>query len=225
MLAVARIDRCCEGGHMGPLLALLISALAIVVSTPGAANIASANSSAELTFTRVNGQRHSVWVANADGSAARKVAEPALNGGISSDGHWLAYSRLHSSPYGARFAGRYVVNLAGGKPRRVGDVVYEQWAPDGAMLAISDSTGLFVLEPASGSRRVIVRGRHVHSARAERRGAALSLERGEVHGKAAESRAESHLRSLRRARRAASFSRTWSRAPDPQPAFAAAAVR
>ena len=33
---------------MGPLLALLISALAIVVSTPGAANIASANSSAEL---------------------------------------------------------------------------------------------------------------------------------------------------------------------------------
>ena len=48
MLAVARIDRCCEGGHMGPLLALLISALAIVVSTPGAANIASANSSAEL---------------------------------------------------------------------------------------------------------------------------------------------------------------------------------
>ena len=31
------------------------------------------------------------------------------------------------------------------------------------MLAISDSTGLFVLEPASGSRRVIVRGRHVHS--------------------------------------------------------------
>jgi len=45
--------------------------LAFVVSTCGAANVAGLESRPELTFTRVNGQRYSVWVANADGSGAR----------------------------------------------------------------------------------------------------------------------------------------------------------
>src|SRR4029453_6629944 len=78
--------------HMGPVMtvaprwkrgrparspALVASALLIVASPCGGAGVAGTDSRAELTFTRVNGQRYSVWVANADGSAARKIVSRA----------------------------------------------------------------------------------------------------------------------------------------------------
>ena len=86
---------------MGRQPVLLISAFAILVLTSGTANVAGADSRAELTLTRVAGDRYSVWVANVDGSAARKVAEPAEGGALSSDGQWLTYSRLREGRYGA----------------------------------------------------------------------------------------------------------------------------
>ena len=146
---------------MGRLSVLLVSAFAIVVASQGAANVAGAGSRADLTFTRVNGERRSVWVANADGSAPREIAARASDGSLSSDGRWLAYSRLRYSPFGTSFAGRYVLNVATGEDRRLGEVFYEQWAPRGATLAISSKAGLFLIDPASGSRREIVRGRDI----------------------------------------------------------------
>jgi Tol biopolymer transport system component len=145
---------------MDRLPVLLGGALAVLVLICGAAPVAGADSRAELTFARVNGQRHSVWVANADGSAARKVAEPAYEGRLSSDGRWLAYSRPQDRP-GSGLVPLYVVNLAGGKARRIGEPRGEQWSPDRAKLAITDAMGLFVVEPVSGKRRALVRGRHL----------------------------------------------------------------
>jgi hypothetical protein len=98
---------------------LVALALPILIVTLGAAPVGGASSAFELTFTRVVGDRYSVWVASADGFAARKLFEPAEGGALSSDGQWLTYSRLREGRYGAQFAGRYVVNLAGGKSRRL----------------------------------------------------------------------------------------------------------
>jgi Tol biopolymer transport system component len=106
----------------------------------------------------VNGQRYSVWVANADGSAARKIVSRAYGGALSADGRWLAFSRLQDSPNSARVR-LYVVGLAGGKPRRIGEVRSGEWSPRRAELAIIDAAGLVVVDPASGTRRPLVRGR------------------------------------------------------------------
>jgi hypothetical protein len=138
--------------------ALVASALLIVTSTCGGAGVAGTDSRAELTFTRVNGQRYSVWVANADGSAARKIVSRAYGGALSADGRWLAFSRLQDSPNSARVR-LYVVGLAGGKPRRIGEVRSGEWSPRRAELAIIDAAGLVVVDPASGTRRPLVRGR------------------------------------------------------------------
>lgn len=145
---------------MGRLRILVVSAFAIVFSTSAAASVAGADSRSELTFTRVSAQGSSVWVANADGSDARKVVERAYGGKLSSDGRWLAFSRPRdaSKPgYGALF----VVKLSGGKPRRIGEVRGARWSPHGAELAAIDDAGLFVVDPASGRRREAVRDRQL----------------------------------------------------------------
>jgi Tol biopolymer transport system component len=130
------------------------------LSTCGAAKVAGADSSAELTFTRVNGERYSVWVANADGSSARKVIARAYGGRLSSDGRWLSYTRMHDSP-SSGFIPVYVVRVVGGKPRRIGYALGGQWSPRGAKLAIIESDGLVVVNPSSGRRRELVAGRNL----------------------------------------------------------------
>jgi hypothetical protein len=130
--------------------ALLAGAVAIVVSMSGAANGADTGSRAELTFTRVHRQNYSVWVANADGSAARRIATRAYGGSLSSDGRWLAYSRLNSPSV-------FVVKLAAGKPRRVGNFISAQWSPEGTRLAVADAHGLSIVDASSGTRRLLVR--------------------------------------------------------------------
>jgi len=135
---------------------LVVSVLANLTLISGAANIAGASSRTDLAFTRVSGQLHSVWVANADGSAARKVATGAYGGRLSSDGRWLAFSRRQDSP-NSGLVPVYVVNLSGGNPRRVGEARVEQWSPEGAQLAIVQTARLLIVDPASGKRRELVR--------------------------------------------------------------------
>jgi hypothetical protein len=139
-------------------LPLLLAAALPIVTTPGAASVASTDSRAELTFTRVNGRQHSVWVANADGSAARKIASRAYDGRLSADGRWLAFSRPQGSPNSGGVP-LYVIGLSGGKPRRIGEARSWEWSPRRAKLAIIDAVGLFVVDPASGQGRRLVRGR------------------------------------------------------------------
>jgi Tol biopolymer transport system component len=137
---------------------LFVCAFAIVVSTHGARTVAAAGSRAELTFTRVNGQHDSVWVANEDGSSARKVVAGAYGGSLSSDGRWLAYSRPQDSA-GSGFVPLYVVKLSGGRPRRIGEVRGMRWSPRGTTLAMIDAEGLALVDPATGRRRRLLRGR------------------------------------------------------------------
>jgi WD40-like Beta Propeller Repeat len=138
--------------------ALVASALLIVASTCGGAGVAGTDSRAELTFTRVNGQRYSVWVANADGSAARKIVSRAYGGALSADGRWLAFSRPQDAPNSARVP-LYVVGLSGGKPSQIGEVRSWEWSPRRAELAIVDAAGLVRVDPALGTRRLLVSGR------------------------------------------------------------------
>ena len=73
-------------------LSLSSSALALVAAfaLTGAA-IPSPTGSAELSFTHGTGDRSSVWVADADGSHARRVARDAFAGALSASGRWIAY--------------------------------------------------------------------------------------------------------------------------------------
>jgi WD40-like Beta Propeller Repeat len=143
---------------MRRLPVLLAAALSIVSTYGAAANVGGTGTRADLTFTRVNGRQYSVWVANVDGSAARKIASRAYDGSLSADGRRLAFSRPRGSSNSGRVA-LYVVRLAGGKPRRIGEVRSWEWSPVRAELAIIDAAGLVVVDPASGSRRRVVRGR------------------------------------------------------------------
>src|SRR5262249_4934613 len=138
--------------------ALVASALLIVASTCGGVGVAGTDSRAELTFTRVNGQRYSVWVANADGSAARKIVSRAYGGVLSADGRWLAPSPLPDSPNSAPVP-PYLGPLSGGEPGRIGEVRSWEWSPRRAELAIVDAAGLVLVDPASGTRRPLVSGR------------------------------------------------------------------
>src|SRR5437763_16716323 len=129
---------------MPQLLLAGMSALAILVSTGGAANSVPAVSQAELTFTRASGGRDSVWVAEADGSHARRIVTRAWAGGLSADGRWLAFWRARGSN-----ADLFVVNLAGGKPERICSSCEARWAPGGDQLGIVDRGGCGLLDPSA----------------------------------------------------------------------------
>jgi hypothetical protein len=122
------------------------------LSLPNAAS--TSDTRAELTFTRVHGGKYSVWIANADGSAARRVATRAYGGSLSSDGRWLAYSRSGGISL-------FVVSVSGGKGRLLGLDHGKEWSPRGARLGILDIDGLSIFDAASGARKRVVRARNV----------------------------------------------------------------
>jgi hypothetical protein len=129
----------------------------VLLSSPDAANTSDLR--ADLTFTRLRGGNYSVWVANADGSAARRIVTRAYGGSLSADGRWLAYSRQDS--YKSGRVSLEVVSTSGGKSRLIGAVLGERWSPRAARLAVIDASGLSIVEPASGARRRLVRARNV----------------------------------------------------------------
>jgi Tol biopolymer transport system component len=158
--------------------------LAIVTSTGEPQGVASVGSRPELTFTRVHGDDQSVWVANADGSGARKVVERAYGGRLSADGRWLAYSRPQESSNSGGVP-LYVVRLFGGKPRRIGEVRDARWSPRESRLAVADASSLVLVDPASGGRRVLVRGRNLWALSFSPDGHALAYARHNARGGAA----------------------------------------
>jgi hypothetical protein len=155
---------------MPRLLLLGISALAIIVSTGGAANGVGAVWQAELTFTRGSGGRSSVWVAEADGSHARKIVTRAYAGGLSADGRWLAFWRAQ----GLSHAHLFVVNLAGGKSRSICGSCAARWSPIGDKLAIIDRVGLQLVDLTSGRRRLLVAQRNLAEPSFSPRGRAVA---------------------------------------------------
>jgi len=95
-----------------------------------------------------------VWIADADGSNARRIVVHGWSGTLSPDGRWLTYS----VPAGDEEWRSYVREVAGGKSRLLGQVVAASWSPDGKYLAVSDSNQLSLLDPQNGKSRILVPG-------------------------------------------------------------------
>ena len=131
--------------------------MAIVVSPYGAVSSIGVVPRAELTFTRGSGGHYSVWVANADGSGARRIVTHAYAASLSSDGRKLAFRRVRKSLN----ADLFVVDVAGGKPRWICGVCTARWSPHGNKLAVADQVGLHLVDPSSGRRRLLVGRRNL----------------------------------------------------------------
>ena len=99
---------------------------------------------AALTYTRLAGNHGSVWVADADGSHARRVTADGDDGRLSPDGRRLTFERD-----GALF----LVDLVQRRTRALGRTSgNERWAPTGARLAVSQPDGFFLVDTATGRR-------------------------------------------------------------------------
>ena len=108
---------------------------------------------AGLVFTRYTAPDHAaVWVADADGSHARRLVADGYAGSLSADGRWVAYS---VSSKGRALPVLDVRRVAGGRPRRLGRVS-GVWAPGGARLAVSERHALFLVDARTSTRRWLV---------------------------------------------------------------------
>jgi hypothetical protein len=103
-------------------------------------------------FTRYTApDRASVWVADADGSHARRLVADGFGALLSPDGRRVAY-RVPAK--GRALPVLYVRRVAGGAPRRIGRD-FGVWAPDGARLAVSARHALFLVDVRTGRRRLL----------------------------------------------------------------------
>jgi dipeptidyl aminopeptidase/acylaminoacyl peptidase len=99
---------------------------------------------AALAYTRLVGNHGSVWVADADGSHARRVAANGDYGRLSPDGRRLTFVRGGTL---------FLVDLVEQRTRALGEISgSERWAPTGTRLAVSQPDGFFLVDAASGRR-------------------------------------------------------------------------
>ena len=76
-------------------------------------------------------EQHSIWIANANGTDARKIVEVAIWPSLSPDGRQIAYFRMKGPD------GIYVANSDGTNPRQIlgfANTCCVQWSPDGKNL-------------------------------------------------------------------------------------------
>jgi Tol biopolymer transport system component len=137
-------------------LSLVLSAfvLAVLLALPAAAQ-------ATLSYIR-NPFHPTVFVANDDGSGARKIEAGELPR-VSPDGNWIAY--LHQ---GAKNAQELKVAPAAGGPSRTlmtgfREPFYLEWSPDSTRLAAErgpelGKRNLVVIDVASGAQQVVAHG-------------------------------------------------------------------
>jgi hypothetical protein len=157
--------------------ALVLATLAVV--TAGASASSAPPGPAELTFTRVTHNYASVWVANADGSHARKINANGSDSTLSADGRWLTFERPRGVA-GPFFEELFLVDLATGRTRRVGATSSdERWSPVDARLVVSQPGGLFLIDAPSGRRTRLLSAR-VSSADFTPDGRSVVLARGSV---------------------------------------------
>jgi hypothetical protein len=124
-----------------------------------------------------------VWVAKADGSRARRVAFGS-SGQLSSDGRWLAYEFLARPARGA-----YVVPVAGGRPKPLGEAKYA-WSPEGARLAYATTTALKLYDPVTNERSTLVRAANISSLSFAPSGGAVVYAVATDHGSTADLRSD-----------------------------------
>ncbi len=115
---------------------------------------------AGLAFTRYAGAtRPSVWVADSDGSHARRLVARAYGPKLSPDGRRIAYDVPADDP--ELLPSLFVRDIGGGRARRIGRVFGHEWSPDGTRLAAQGLRSLLLFDVRSGETRTLVRGRTV----------------------------------------------------------------
>ena len=115
---------------------------------------------AGLAFTRyASAEEPSVWVADSDGSHARRLLARAYSPKLSPDGRRIAYMVPADDP--DLLPSLFVRDIAGGRARRVGRAFVYEWSPDGTRLAAQGLHALVLFDVASAERRTLVRGRIV----------------------------------------------------------------
>jgi Tol biopolymer transport system component len=126
----------------------------MLVTGCGAAQHSSQDDRAGLAFTRYDeNENPSVWVADADGSNAKRLATNAWGGKLSPGSRRVAYSGA-DSPNSDEPATLYVQDLDGGKPQGIAKAGWSlSWAPDGEQLALGEKETLSLLDVRSGNRR------------------------------------------------------------------------
>jgi hypothetical protein len=114
---------------------------------------------AGLAFTRyASAEKPSVWVADADGSHARRVVTRAYSPQLSPDGGRLAYMVPSADPNALPIL--FMRDLVRGKPRRIGPTFAYEWSPDGKRLVVHAPNSLLLFDVRSGKRRQLV-GRRI----------------------------------------------------------------
>jgi Tol biopolymer transport system component len=109
-------------------------------------------------------------VANADGSGARRIVTHAYAASLSPDGRKLAFRRVRDSSK----ADLFVVDVAGGRPRRICGVCTARWSPHEDKLIVADRVGLHLVDPSSGRRRLLVARRNLYEPSFSPRGRAVA---------------------------------------------------
>lgn len=136
--------------------------LSVLLAVLSALLIAPASSQATLAFTR-NPFSPTVYVANDNGSAARKVG-PGSNPHVSPDGQTIAFYRFGK---GHQPSELMVEPTAGGSPRKLAsgwrDPFVFAWSPDSSTVAVLlgpelGKQRLTTIDAASGAQRTIARG-------------------------------------------------------------------
>jgi hypothetical protein len=152
--------------------------VAVCVGT-GPAQSSPAPRTAGLAFTRLESGVSSVWIADSDGSRARRLTT-GISGQLSADGRWLAYQFLARPARGA-----YVVPVAGGAPRRLGEAVYA-WSPQGSRLAFATKTALKLFDPVTNARSTLLRAPDISNLSFAPDGRALAYDVSKVRGASAD---------------------------------------
>ena len=106
-----------------------------------------------------NNRNWDLWSVPVTGGKPTLVQRNAAWGGYSPNGKWLAYL----SPISGRdFTGSrlWIKTVGGGAPRAVarGSLLWPRWSPDGARIAYTDGSEIYVMDAATGSTKKVVHG-------------------------------------------------------------------
>jgi hypothetical protein len=112
---------------------------------------------AGLAFTRwTSPEDSSVWVAQGDGSHARRIDAEAFEGKLSPDGRWLVYAVARKQPEG--YPDVFVRKVSDGKSRYLGRAAEYEWSRDSTRVFLTKRTALLLVDVTSGRRRELAHG-------------------------------------------------------------------